>query len=145
MLHRAFLLAKPCSFFSPFFKGRTPSVDEKLLFIEQAIQRMTSPKIYENDVYRVEVIPEPPYTHLDIRRLDGGTCKDWWHFQQIKNELAGPEYEAVELFPAESRLVDAGNQYHLWVHMDPKYRFQVGFQDRFVLQESINCDSMARQ
>lgn len=144
LVHRAFLLEQPCEFFSAFFNGRTPSMCEKLLFIEQAIQRMTSPEIYQNDIYRVEKIPAAPFIHLDIRRLDGQACKEWSHFQQIKNELVGPEYEAVELFPAESRLVDAGNQYHLWVHADPTYRFQVGFRDRFILRQSANCDSISR-
>lgn len=34
--------------------------------------------------------------------------------QRIKNELLGDEYEACELYPAESRLVDGANQFHLW-------------------------------
>jgi hypothetical protein len=29
--------------------------------------------------------------------------------------LAGPEYEAIELYPAEDRVVDRVNQYHLYV------------------------------
>ena len=40
---------------------------------------------------------------------------DWRHFQRIKNELCGPEREAIELYPAESRLVDTNNQFHLFV------------------------------
>jgi hypothetical protein len=39
---------------------------------------------------------------------------DWRHKQYIKNQLAGPEEEAVEIFPAESRLIDGANQFHLW-------------------------------
>ena len=144
MNYRAFFFAQPPEFFQTFFSGRTPSVNEKMVWIEEAIQRMTLGEIYQNNIYRVEVIHEPPYVHLDIRRLDGGACKNWRHFQQIKNELVGPEFEAVELFPAESRLVDAGNQYHLWVHMDPKFRFQMGFPHRFLLPEGANLDSVSR-
>lgn len=39
---------------------------------------------------------------------------DWREFQQIKNALVGPEWEAVELYPAESRLKDPSNQFYLW-------------------------------
>lgn len=53
--------------------------------------------------------------HLSIRRADRGAAKDWRHFQQIKNQLCGKEREACELYPAESRLVDTANQYHMWV------------------------------
>jgi len=41
--------------------------------------------------------------------------KDWRHFQQIKNEICGPEREGFEVYPAESRLVDTSNKWHLWV------------------------------
>jgi len=40
---------------------------------------------------------------------------DWREMQRIKNEIMGDEREAVELFPAESRLVDTSNQFHLFV------------------------------
>lgn len=39
-------------------------------------------------------------------------------FQRIKNELLGPEYCCVQVFPPESQLVDAVNAYHLWVWPD---------------------------
>ena len=64
-------------------------------------------ELWRNDLYQVEVRrnPEEHSAHLNIRRLDGAPCiRDWRHFQQIKNELVGPECEAVELYPAESRL-----------------------------------------
>jgi hypothetical protein len=42
---------------------------------------------------------------------------DWRDLQAIKNQLCGDEAEAIQLFPAESRVVDTANQYHLWVFM----------------------------
>lgn len=63
---------------------------------------------------------------LSIKRRDKEPIRDWRHMQQIKNELVGPEREGVELFPAESRLVDSSNQYHLWV-MPEGMPFEVGF------------------
>jgi hypothetical protein len=61
--------------------------------------------------------------------VDKEAIRDWRHFQRIKNEIVGPENEAVELFPAESRLVDGANQYHLWVLADKECRFPIGFTD----------------
>lgn len=51
---------------------------------------------------------------LAIRNRDHSDKHDWRDFQRIKNELLGPEEEAVELYPAESRLTDTKNEYHLW-------------------------------
>lgn len=132
MIQRAAMLAQPCEYFKNFFGGRVPSLVEKMQFVEGAIQRMTSLHIYQNDTYLVEVKYEKPLIHLDIRRHDFQRCTEWHDLQLIKNELIGPEYEAVQLFPAESRLVDTGNEYHLWVYPDPSVRFQVGFATRFV-------------
>ena len=53
--------------------------------------------------------------HLSFKRRDRAAVRDWRHFQAIKNEVAGPEREAIEVFPPESELVDASNEYHLWV------------------------------
>lgn len=56
-----------------------------------------------------------PVTWLSIRRNDRKAMQDWRHLQAIKNALTGPEREAVQLYPAESRMVDESNQIHLWV------------------------------
>ena len=52
--------------------------------------------------------------HISLRRNDRKPHVPWRDLQRIKNELAGEEAEAIELFPAESRLVDCANQRHLW-------------------------------
>lgn len=141
MVERTALLAQPAETFSNFFEGRVPTLAEKVYFVETAVQRMTAVNIFENDTYHVELKLKPPFIHLDIRRLDGGPCNNWRNFQQIKNELVGPEFEAIELFPAESRLVDTGNEYHLWVYADQNYRFPVGFGERFVLTDAIRIQT----
>lgn len=87
-------------------------------------------RIYKNDTY--QVIKEPhdtSPTHLSIKRLDKESIHDWRDLQQIKNELCGEECEAVEIYPAESRLVDAANQYHLWVFPEG-FRIPFGYQER---------------
>ena len=137
MEHRLALMQQSSEFFRRFFEGRVPTPAEKALWIEQAVQRMTSIQMYENDTYIVEVRFHPPFVQLDVRRRDNGDCKNWRELQRIKNEIVGPEHEAVELFPAESRLVDTANQYHLWVHVSPDYRFPFGFAERCVLSRPV--------
>jgi hypothetical protein len=55
-----------------------------------------------------------PLKVLSIRRQDRKAIMDWRDLQWIKNELLGPEEEAIQIFPAESRLLDTSNQYWLW-------------------------------
>lgn len=74
--------------------------------------------------------------HLSIKRLDLRAIRDWRELQRIKNEIVGPETEAVEVFPMESRLVDTSNQFHLWV-MPPGFAFPFGYQSRAVVN---SCD-----
>jgi hypothetical protein len=69
---------------------------------------------------------------LSIKNKDKTPIRDWRHLQRIKNELVGKECEGVELFPAESRLVDTSNQYHLWVITEVGLRFPFGYGDRLV-------------
>lgn len=77
---------------------------------------------WQNDIYDVTRRHYPsgwpetnsPYIKLGICSLDGLARHDWRDMQAIKNQLAGEEWEAVELFPAESRLVDPSNYYILF-------------------------------
>lgn len=87
-----------------------------------------------NDVYQVRLRhlddgPMAGWTYLSVKRLDKKPIHDWRDLQAIKNQLLGPECEAVELYPAESRLTDGANQYHLFGSMLPGYRFPFGWDD----------------
>lgn len=84
-------------------------------------------KVYLNDIYQVSVRKAGPYVHLSIKRIDRQPVTDWRDKQEIKNQLVGPECEGVELYPAESRLVDGANQFHIFCVPDPNYRFPFGF------------------
>lgn len=94
--------------------------------------------VFRNDAYQVLVYRWPgvrgwpALLQLSVRRLDRQPIHDWRDLQRIKNELVGPEHEAVELYPAESRLVDSSNQYHLWCLESPTARFPFGWLERFV-------------
>jgi hypothetical protein len=100
----------------------------------------TRTEYWINDMYQVQKqfpFQDDKVVHLCIRRRDGAAClKDWRHFQMIKNQLVGPECEAVELYPAESRLVDTSNKYHLWCTTDTTFRFPFGFEKRDVRDEN---------
>lgn len=76
--------------------------------------------------------PMGKWVHLSIKDHGRSTRHDWRDFQRIKNELVGPEYEGVELYPAESRLVDTANQYHIYVFQT--WRAPFGFRDRLVAE-----------
>lgn len=118
-----------------------------------AIDRMEADlaavQLWKNDLYQVEVREMrvmvtdqvQAWVHLNIRRLDGYPGRDWRHFQQIKNELVGPECEAIELYPAESRLVDTSNKYHLWACRQPGFRFPLGFDNRDVEFEGTKTNT----
>lgn len=76
----------------------------------------------------------PEAIHLSIRNQDRGTRHDWRDFQRIKNQLAGPEYEGVELYPAESKKIDTANQYHLFCFPFP---LGIGWKERMVTNRDV--------
>jgi hypothetical protein len=77
-------------------------------------------EVWSNDTYEATVehhLTEDgeEWAYITLKRYDRHAVRDWRHLQSIKNEVTDPEREAMELFPAESRLMDEANQYHLWV------------------------------
>lgn len=104
-----------------------------------AADEMARSTWFRNNVYQVCMrdCGDPPagwprMIHLSIRRNDRRLVRDWRQLQWIKNQLVGPDHEAVELFPADARLVDTADQYHLWVLAEAGVRFPFGFEDRLV-------------
>ncbi len=71
------------------------------------------------------------------------TRRDWRHFQKIKNELLGPEEEAVELYPAESRLVDLSNEYSLWSIKG--WKWPIGYAERWVSEGGYEIGGRQRK
>lgn len=96
--------------------------------MREADKELAASEVFLNDKYQVIRRDMGDMIYLSIKRRDRESIHDWRDFQAIKNELVGPENEAVELYPAESRVVDTANQYHLWVFKDPTYRIPFGFQ-----------------
>lgn len=72
--------------------------------------------IYVNNLYSVYVREiGHGALHISFHRHTRAPIRDWRHFQAIKNEVAGPERLAIEVFPPESMLMDEANEYHIWV------------------------------
>lgn len=87
-----------------------------------------------NRVYHVAFFKPDPRSaaagirwQLSIGLRDGTYRHDWRELQRIKSELVGGETWAVEVYPAESQLVDLANRFTLWVYRDP---LPYGYQHR---------------
>ena len=100
---------------------------EEAIFSEDEVEHKRhlefaqSHRVMLNNLYQVNIRylsedrdPEK-LVALSIKRIDRQAHHDWRHFQKIKNEICGPNREAIEIYPAEKRLVDTSNQYYLWV------------------------------
>ena len=98
-------------------------------------------RVHHSDAFGVEM------AHLNIRRRDGASIFDWRHRQLIKNQLVGEECEGFELYPAESRLVDTSNKYHIWCFTDPTFRIGVGidYRGRDVVAHEVKSPPGMRQ
>ena len=78
--------------------------------------------VYSNELYTATLrrytegwmIGGGEWAQIGIFCQDGEPRHDWRDMQRIKNDLVGEEWEAVELFPAESRLMDPSNYYLLY-------------------------------
>jgi hypothetical protein len=82
--------------------------------------------------------------HFSYKRNDRKAIRDWRHIQSIKNEIAGPDREAIEIFPPEHMLVDGANEYHLWI-LPPELLSPIGFRHGAVLPEYESGYGKARQ
>lgn len=114
---------------TPFREMEIPDIDKYIGDAEPPAH------IFSNSRYQVSMwLDEDPtmgkFVHLSIRDHDRSARHDWRDLQRIKNELCGDEFDAVEVYPAESRLVDTANQYHLFVFATWHPRF--GFRSRLV-------------
>jgi hypothetical protein len=103
--------------------------------IQKIIDEALDGDVWLNDKYQVIVrrfeIPEfgGSWAHLSIKRIDKEPVHDWRDLQEIKNQLVGAECEGLELYPAQSRVVDTSNQYHIWALTSPGVRFPIGFEE----------------
>jgi hypothetical protein len=126
----------------PAAAEESPSYTRPLIRMERYSKSEPSEpdEYWHNDIYTVTLRrhdKDPVFgtwggmIQLGISSLDGTTRHDWRDFQAIKNQLAGAETEAFELYPAESRLLDPSNYYTLWCFPSIN-RLKVGINERVV-------------
>ncbi len=84
----------------------------------QQIELQPNETLWQNGTYvvirREYRVDEAHLIHLSIRRQDNKARPDWRDYQDIKNQLAGPHWEGMELYPDIERVVDVANQSHIW-------------------------------
>lgn len=52
--------------------------------------------------------------HLGVSSLSGNR-PTWPEMQRIKDEIAGEDATAIEVYPPKTQVVDEADMYHLWV------------------------------
>ena len=63
---------------------------------------------FRNEILGQDVI------HLWIRRHDGKKFIPWAHFQRIKDDLVGKDWQGIQVYPKRDKIVDQADMYHLW-------------------------------
>lgn len=129
------IMARPNDWWSRWLQKPASTItdrDKEELFSSIIAQH----QVWANDIYCVHVRdqgkgPLGTLVHLSIKRHDRAPITDWRDKQAIKNQLCGHEAEGMELYPAESRVVDTANQYHLWVFKDGPGLRGIGFAEGF--------------
>lgn len=78
-------------------------------------------ELWENSRYIAAVYPPQKYAegwprvvHISFKHVSNVAISDFRDMQAIKNALVGEECMSIQIFPAESQLIDGANQYHLW-------------------------------
>jgi len=113
-------------------------------FLNNKFSEGNNLSVWENNRYLVhrENVPEANHdftnTHivwLSIKAIDDSARHDWREFQWIKNELCGDDWEAIEVYPSEKRMVDSCNQFHMWC-FEPPFVVPLGWWERFVVEEN---------
>ena len=114
-----------------------PDVEELLRKNDMLPERVLRNSRYEVQIRRkCDVFgPGADVIWLSIKRIDKEPIDEnhWRELQRIKNEVLGPEWEAVEIYPAESRMVDTSNQYHCWA-LPLGMKLPFGFDERGVAE-----------
>lgn len=74
--------------------------------------------VRRNRVFSVLVRDVGTAIHLAVSSLSGDR-PSWPEMQRIKNDLAGQNATAVEVYPPANQVVDEADMYHLWVLFAP--------------------------
>lgn len=93
----------------------------------QHIMNVNGHEVWRNDLYEVAVYRDEA-GNARCLKVSPLKARDlpFHHRQQIKTQIAGAEAEGMEIYPAESRLIDMADIYWLWI-LPPGKQFSVGF------------------
>lgn len=70
---------------------------------------------HRNRVFSVlDRMTGPGIRHLAVSSLSG-IRPTWWEMQRIKDDLAGADATAIEVYPPRTDVVDEADMFHLWV------------------------------
>ena len=103
------------------FRDRTKDGLERLSIIGDVDPKYWPDQIFSNNKFIVQIflgrrtIGGVAYDKAMIRRSDAHPVVAWGDLQRVKDEVFGPEIEAIQFFPKRSELIDAANLYWLWV------------------------------
>lgn len=76
-------------------------------------------KAHRNNIFSVlDRDLDDGYRHLAVASLSG-VRPTWWEMQRIKDEIAGKDATAVEVYPPHHEIVDDADMFHLWVMAYP--------------------------
>ena len=74
--------------------------------------------MWRNAIYSVQIYEKDNFKLLGIRRHDEKPSCPWSHKQKISRLFLDKDSYAIEIFPPESKLIDAANMYWLWSGTD---------------------------
>lgn len=92
---------------------------KKLTFAARSISRSGWPAeitiAHRNRVFSVLERPTiGGVVHYAVSSLSGER-PTWWEMQRIKDELAGKDATAVEVYPPHAEIMDEADMFHIWV------------------------------
>jgi len=95
-------------------KGKVPREEAKRQARAAIAETLQTP-VYLSEDYQVLLMTRGPLAvHLSVRRRDNQAMQSRRDLIEIAEAFALPNSVYVELYAAESRVVDTANQYHLW-------------------------------
>lgn len=72
-------------------------------------------QVRRNRVFAVLVrLDASGVVHLGVSSLSG-IRPSWPEMQRIKDEIAGPDATAIEVYPPKAEVVDEADMFHIWV------------------------------
>lgn len=131
---------------TPFARATYPEeviAKARAAFGDDVSRALEQAEVWRNSRFQVAVRRGAPngfdvaMTWLSIKTLHPPHHRhDWRELQRVKNELCGPDCEALELYPDESRLHDTADQFHLWV-FPAGVLIPIGFAGRHVTEGEV--------